>query len=100
MKTQTSLCFSGRNVVAGITSRITYPKQGKRINQVLARVVMERILCPQVLTSSDIVLHQDGNLLNITRENLRLVEKSLLRQRDPIRQNNSSCYRGVPYDQQ
>ncbi len=71
--------------------------QGKRSNQDLARTIIKRLLA-RPLTSADIVEHVDGNFLNNTRKNLRLLGKSALRQRDPLRQNNTSGYTGVSYD--
>lgn len=46
--------------------------QGKRTNQELARIIMERLLA-RPLTPADIVEHVDGDLLNNRRENLRLL---------------------------
>ncbi len=71
--------------------------KGRRSNQDLARTIMERLLA-RPLTPADIVEHVDGDLLNNRRENLRLLGKSALRQRDPLRQNNTSGYTGVSYD--
>ncbi len=71
--------------------------KGQRTNQDLARTIMERLLA-RALTPADSVEHVDGDLLNNRRENLRLLGKSALRQRDPLRQNNTSGYTGVSYD--
>ena len=71
--------------------------KGVRTNQDLARTIMERLLA-RSLTPTDIVEHIDGDLLNNRRENLRLLGKSALRQRDPLRHNNTSGYTGVSYD--
>jgi hypothetical protein len=71
--------------------------KGRRSNQELARTIMERLLA-RPLSPADIVEHVDGDLLNNQRENLRLLGKSALRQRDPLRQNNTSGYTGVSYD--
>jgi hypothetical protein len=68
--------------------------KGRRSNRDLARTIMERLLA-RPLTPADIVEHVDGDLLNNRRENLRLLGKSALRQRDPLRQNNTSGYTGV-----
>jgi hypothetical protein len=53
-------------------------RQGRRSNQELARTIMERLLM-RPLATSDTVEHVDGDLLNNTRENLRLLGKSALR---------------------
>src|SRR5215467_1671679 len=71
--------------------------KGLRTNQDLARTIMERFLV-RPLTASDIVEHVDGDLLNNRRENLRLLGKSALRQRDPLRRVNTSGYTGDSYD--
>jgi len=71
--------------------------KGLRSNQDLARTIMERLLA-RPLTAADIVEHVDGDLLNNRRENLRLLGKSALRQRDPLRHNNTSGYTGVSFD--
>jgi len=58
---------------------------------------MERLLA-RPLTAADIVEHVDGDLLNNRREKLRLLGKSALRQRDPLRHNYTSGYTKVSYD--
>jgi hypothetical protein len=68
---------------------------GLRSNQDLARTIIERLLA-RSLTAADIVEHVDGDLLNNTRENLRLLGKSALRKpRSAQAQQHVGLHRGV-----